>query len=78
MVETLIKAKSQVNAANKNGDTALIWATKLKNIDMVRLLLTAGADPNKKNNDGVSPYLIAYNEGSDDILGLLQAAGGYK
>ena len=43
-----------------------------------RLLLTAGADPNKRNNDGVSPYLIAYNEGSKEILGLLQAAGGYK
>ena len=78
MVDTLIKAKSQVNAANKNGDTALIWATKLKNADMVRMLLTAGADPNKRNNDGVSPYLIAYNEGSQEILGLLQAAGGYK
>ena len=78
MVETLIKAKSQVNAANKNGDTALIWATKLKNTDMVRMLLTAGADPNKRNNDGVSPYLIAYNEGSKEILGLLQAAGGYR
>ena len=78
MVDTLIKAKSQVNAANQNGDTALIWATKLKNTEMVRMLLTAGADPNKKNNDGVSPYLIAYNEGSKEILGLLQAAGGYK
>ncbi len=78
MVETLLKAKSQVNTPNKNGDTALIWATKLKNMDMVRMLLTAGADPNKRNNDGVSPYLIAYNEGSDEILGLLQAAGGHK
>lgn len=78
MLDTLIKAKSEVNAANKNGDTALIWATKLRNAEMVRLLLTAGADPNKKNNDGVSPYLIAYNEDSKDILGLLQAAGGYK
>lgn len=78
MVEILLKAKSEVNAANKNGDTALIWATKLRNADMVRLLLLMGADPNKKNNDGVSPYLIAYNEEANDILGLLQAAGGYK
>ncbi len=78
MFNMLLKTKPAVDIKNLNGDTALIWATKLKKIDMVRALILAGANPNLKNNDGISAFLIASNEGTPEILALLQAAGGYR
>lgn len=78
MVDILIKSGAYVNARNNAGDTALIWATKLKRPDMVRALLMAGADPNIKNSDGVSAYTVAEGEGMQELVNILQAAGGHK
>ena len=43
-VEVLIAAKADVNARDNDEDTALLQAVGGGHIDVVRLLLTAGAD----------------------------------
>jgi ankyrin repeat protein len=43
-VEVLIAAKADVNARDNDQDTALLQAVGGGHIDVVRLLLTAGAD----------------------------------
>lgn len=43
--ELLIGQKANVNLANNSGETPLIIATQQRNVPMVRLLLTNGADP---------------------------------
>lgn len=44
MVEGLINAESDINAADNNGKTALHWAAAVNNIDAVNILLTNGAN----------------------------------
>ena len=46
------------------------------NLDMVRLLLNAGANPNLKEGPGVSPTDIARDQGKAEILALLVRHGG--
>ena len=43
--DLLLGQAAQVNAVNASGETPLIIATQQRNIAMVRLLLTNGADP---------------------------------
>nr|WP_047167251.1 ankyrin repeat domain-containing protein [Sphingomonas sp. Y57] len=43
--ELLLGRKAQVNMANNSGETPLIIAVQQRNVPMVRLLLTNGADP---------------------------------
>ena len=45
-VENLIAAGVDVNATQGDGATALHWAAHRNNLESVRLLLNAGADPN--------------------------------
>ncbi|MGC6329939.1 ankyrin repeat domain-containing protein [Rhizorhabdus sp. FW153] len=43
--ELLLRQKAQINATNNSGETPLVIAVQQRNIPMVRLLLTNGADP---------------------------------
>lgn len=43
--ELLLRVSAPVNAVNNNGETPLIIAVQQRNLPMVRLLLTNGADP---------------------------------
>jgi ankyrin repeat protein len=45
VVQALIKHKANVNLANDSGETPLIRAVQQRDINLVRELLTAGADP---------------------------------
>ena len=60
MVELLIAAGAEINNPNKEGETPL-WIA-CRNIDLtssgrqiVKILLAAGADPNRLANDGTRP-----------------------
>ena len=50
VVPYLIKGHASVNLANKAGETPLIRAVQLRNINLVRDLLAAGADPDQVDN----------------------------
>ncbi len=64
----------QVDAQDVYGWTALRWAAQEGHEDVVRLLLTHGADINGKSSNGV-PLLAAMRRGHNDIAALLVMNG---
>ncbi len=61
LVRALLKAGAQPNAADGNGDTALLCAMRAKkpNLTLIKMLLGNQADPEQRNHQGVSPWLLA-------------------
>ncbi len=79
-VAALIKAGVNVDHVNRLGWTALIEAIILGNggsrhVEIVRLLIDAGANVNLADNDGVRPLRHARSRGYDGIVKLLEGAG---
>jgi ankyrin repeat protein len=72
--ELLLDVGAQVDLANNNGETPLIIATQQRNLPMVRLLLTNGADPKKADRiTGKSALDYAGEDArSATVLKLLQ------
>ena len=60
-----------VNAAEPDGSTALLWATYKVDHEMVRALLKAGAKANVTNNYGASPLTEAVKLGDLDMVRML-------
>ena len=72
LVGTLLRVKNiNVNAQNKKGETALMRAVRLDDVESVRLLLSAGANPNAADKVGDTAYVLAYANGSAEIEKLL-------
>ncbi|KAJ1456569.1 ankyrin repeat-containing domain protein [Pelagophyceae sp. CCMP2097] len=61
--------------ATVNGPTALTWAAQRGDLDMVRLLLRARANPNVCGYRGFTPLLYATLHGYRDVARALEAAG---
>ncbi len=60
VAKALLSHGAPANAANVNGETALIFASQTcPDGRMVQLLLSAGADPNAKENDGATALMAA-------------------
>ncbi len=60
VAKTLLSHGALVNAANVNGETAVILASRIcRDGKMVQLLLEAGANPNAKTTNGVTPLIAA-------------------
>lgn len=76
-VEKLIKYKAVVDATNRSGETALIRAVQLRNADMVRILMRAGANPDKRDTvAGLSAREYAAQDGrASAILGIIERGG---
>ncbi len=55
----------------KHNQTALHTAALQGNAAIVQLLLAHGADPNAKGNDGITPLLLAANQGHLGVARLL-------
>lgn len=55
MVEDLINADADINAADNSGKTALHWAAAVNNVDAVNVLLMHGANRDAQD-DKVSYY----------------------
>lgn len=53
---------ADVNAANRMGETALMWAVRTRRRKLVALLLAAGADPNLRTCD--APNCVRLREGA--------------
>lgn len=56
--------------------TALHFAAENGNMDVVRMLLDAKANPNAQDRTGKTPVTIAAERGKPDVLKALLAAGG--
>jgi hypothetical protein len=66
---------AEVNAVDRNGATALIWAVAGRSPDLVTLLIDHGADVNMRDLEGLSALDLAKRKNLDDIAAMLQAAG---
>ena len=64
--------------ANNGGDTALTLASKYGNVEIVKVLLAAGADQHKADDDGWTPLMRAAYGGHMEVVQVLLAAGADK
>jgi len=72
VVQHLLKARrTNVNAAQPDGATALAWAAYWDNAETAKRLLRAQADPNIANDYGVTPLLLAIRNRSPAMVTLL-------
>jgi ankyrin repeat protein len=79
LIELVLRHKQvDIDASIKDGSTALHYAIDQNNVNVVRVLLEKGADPNKRNNGGRTPLRFAVEAalsftGETQILHLLFA-----
>jgi len=75
-LQSLLKQKVDVNAAQGDGMTALHWAAFRDDTEMVQLLIQAGADVKATTRIGaMTPLVMACNNGSAAMVNLLLKAG---
>ena len=77
MVRLLLAAGNiKVNVRQKDGATALYAASQFNHLDVVGMLIGAGADVNLPFNDDITPLCLATHQGSIKLVQhLLQAPG---
>jgi len=74
-LRSLVQQKADVNAADVDGSTALLWVAYHDDIECADLLLRAGAKPNLATDLGVTPLWQASENGSSAMVKRLLAAG---
>jgi len=74
-VRARLQQKVDVNAAEVDGTTALHWAARADDQELMRLLLRAGADPRRANRYGITPLQLAAVNGSVSAATALLEAG---
>src|SRR5688500_3389323 len=74
-VRALIQKKADVNAAQDDGATALHWAVYRDNVEVVDMLLRAGAKP-AANREGMTPLAMAALYGNPQVVDRLLKSGG--
>ena len=73
-VDMIAQKSADVNAAEADGSTALLWAANLNDADLVTRLLKAGANPNVHNQLGSTPLAeAAFNANTGMVKALLDA-----
>ena len=74
-VRAELQKKVDVNAASSDGSTALHWAVHRDALDVVDLLLAAGANPKAPNRYGVTPLSLAATNGNARVVERLLRGG---
>ncbi|HTA46909.1 MAG TPA: ankyrin repeat domain-containing protein [Bryobacteraceae bacterium] len=74
-VQTLLRQKSDVNATQIDGTSALHWAVEANNLELADILLRNGAKPSTANEAGATPLLLATQNGNAAMIERLLAAG---
>src|SRR6185436_11773045 len=75
-VKTLLAHGAKVDAKEKRGQTALMWAAAEGHAPVVELLLKAGADFKTPLPDsGFTPLFFAAREGRTEVVRALLKAG---
>jgi uncharacterized protein len=72
---SLIKQHADVNAAEPDGSTPLLWAAHWNNLELADLLLKSGADVKAVNRYGLTPLAEAASTGSGALIERLLQAG---
>ena len=75
MVLALSQDRVAVNARAADGTTALHWAVQADALDIVQVLLRAGANASAANRYGVTPLAVAATNGSAGVVEALLKAG---
>lgn len=71
----LLQQRTDVNAPEADGTTALHWAAHRGDIDAAELLIRAGATVNATNRFGVAPLSLAAADGNAAVTDRLLGAG---
>jgi serine/threonine protein kinase/ankyrin repeat protein len=73
--ENLLQAGCDINAADNNGRTPLMYAARYSQLTAVQLLLEAGANVNARDKGGMTALDLANQFANREIISLLQRAG---
>ena len=73
-LQMLIEVGADLDARDKEGQTAILLAVAKNRVEAVRILIEAGADINAMTPRGVTPLDVAKNP---KITRLLETAGGF-
>jgi ankyrin repeat protein len=74
-VRALIRQRTDVNAAQPDGTTALHWAAHWNDLETVNLLIGAGANVKATNRYGATPLSEAVSTGNAALVEALLKAG---
>ena len=74
-ITRLLDQRTDVNAAQADGTTALHWATHHDDVELVKKLLAGGADVRRANRYGVTPISLACTNGNTVMVERLLEAG---
>ena len=75
-VQQLLKERVDVDGAQGDGSTALHWAAFHDDLDMVKMLLAAGANPKVTTREGaITPLFMACQNGNAAVIEALLKAG---
>jgi uncharacterized protein len=74
-VRALLDKRVDVNAVEADGTTALHWATDHEAIEIMQLLIRAGANVKATNRYGATPLWLAALNGNAATIGILLEAG---
>jgi ankyrin repeat protein len=74
-VRKLITAHADVNLADNDGSTPLLWAAYASDVEMTKTLLAAGAKADKANQYGITPLIQASRTGDAAVMDALLKGG---
>ncbi|TXG39332.1 ankyrin repeat domain-containing protein [Seonamhaeicola maritimus] len=72
IAQLLLEKKANPNISDIKGTTALHYATMFQNLEIIKLLVTAGADVNLKNNVGKTPMDFGLASNNNDLINILK------
>src|SRR5262245_26599898 len=67
-VRALLQQRVNVNARDVDGTTALHWAAHLDDVETLNLLISAGANSNASDRQGVTPLSLACTNGNVRVV----------
>mgnify|MGYP003891336001 CR=1 FL=1 len=59
LLQLLLESKATVDIADRDGRTALYWASHGGHVDVARTLIEAGSDVNACGRDGQTALMVA-------------------
>jgi ankyrin len=74
-VRALVQKHADVNAPQVDGTTAMHWAVRADDLDLVDLLIRSGGNVSAANREGVTPLRLASINGSARMIQRLLKAG---